>query len=95
MGAYTVIVHNASPQLLEDVRVFGGGCDVWLGTIPPGETARESFWIQHDGSLRLRARAGAKVYSETIDGYVTHGMGGQTTVTIHRDGSISVSHGTD
>ncbi|NOX54518.1 MAG: hypothetical protein GXP27_08780 [Planctomycetes bacterium] len=88
---YTVVVHNSSTERLEDVRVFGGGCDEWLGAIPPGGTARASFWVQHDGVLRFRARSAAKTYSETI-GYVTNGMGGHTIVTVNREGTVSIIH---
>ncbi len=86
---YTVVVHNASDQSLESVRVFGGGCDEPFGTIPPGGIVRQSFWIEHDGELKFSAISYAKI----IDGYVTHGSGGHTTVTINSDGTISGSSG--
>jgi hypothetical protein len=89
---YTVTVHNASQQPLSGVRVFGGGCEADFGTIPPGGIVRRSFWIQHDGELGFRAVSGATTHTKTIDGYVTNGMGGQTTVTINPDGTISVSN---
>lgn len=89
---YTVVVHNTSPQPLESVRVFGGGCDESLGSIPPGGFARRSFWIQRDGELRFRALRGAVIHTKTIDGYVTNNMGGHTTVTVHPDGTVSVSN---
>ncbi len=88
---YTVVVHNDSQQPLDDVRVFGGGCDESLGSIQPGGTARRSFWIQHDGSLEFRALSGTTVHATTIDGYVTGNMGGHMIVTINNpDGTISV-----
>ena len=89
---YTVVVHNGSQQPLDGVRVFGGGCDESLGSIPPGGIARQSFWIQHDGELKFRALSGTTIHAKTIDGYVTNGMGGHTTVTINPDGTISVSN---
>jgi hypothetical protein len=42
------------------------------------------------GSLEFRAISGTTVYTKTIDGYVTHGLGGHTTVTINPEGTISV-----
>ena len=87
---YTVVVHNDLQQPLESVRVFGGGSDEYLGSIPPGGTVRESFWIQHDGELEFRALNGTTSYTKMIDGYVTNGMGGHTIVTINPDGTISV-----
>lgn len=92
---YTVTIHNASQQPLNDVRVFGGGCDESLGSIPPGDTARRSFWVEHDDELKLHAISGTAVHKETIDGYVTNGMGGHTTVTLNLDGTISVSNNND
>jgi len=86
---YTVVVENDSHRPLEGVRVFGGGCDEQLGTIPAGSSVRQWLWIRHDGTLELRALADGASYHETIDGYVTNSMGGHTTVTIHADGTIS------
>lgn len=87
---YTVVVHSTLRQPLESVRVFGGGSDEYLGSIPPGSTVRQSFWIQNDGKLEFRARSGTTSHAKTIDGYVTNGMGGHTIVTINPDGTISV-----
>lgn len=88
---YTVVVHNLSQQPLTDVRVFGGGCDESLGAIPPGGMVRRSFWIQGQGVLKFHALSGAGAYTRKL-GYVTHNMGGHTTVRINPDGTISVSH---
>jgi len=89
---YTVVVYNASPRPLESVRIFGGGSDESLGSIPLGGTARQSFWIQHDGELKFHALSGTTTHTKTINGYVTNGMGGHTTVTVHSDDTISVRH---
>lgn len=88
---YTVIVHNASEQPLSGVRVFGGGCEVDFGTIPPDGVVRRSFWIQHDGALECRALRGATTSINTIDGYVTNNMGGNLTVTVNQDDTVSVA----
>lgn len=89
---YTVVVHNALSRPLENVKVFGGGSDESLGSIPPGGTARRSFWIQHDGELKFRAFSGTTSHTKTIDGYVTNGTGGHTTVTVNPDDTITVSN---
>jgi hypothetical protein len=88
---YTVIVHNTSQQPLHAVRVFGGGCEADSGTIPAGGVARRSFWIQHNGVLEFRAASGSTTYAQIIDRSVYPGTGGNTTVTINPDGTISVS----
>ena len=89
---YTVVIHNDARQAMDDVRVFGGGCEAAFGTIPPGATAQRSFWIRQDGTLEFEAASGATTYAKTIDGYVTNGMGRRTEVTINPDGTIAVSH---
>jgi hypothetical protein len=83
---YTVVVRNESGRPLEDVRVTGGGCEVVFGLIAPGDDEQRSFWIQHDGVLRIRADGLAE---QPISGYVTNGMGGRTTVTVRADGTVA------
>ncbi len=89
---YTVVVHNASNEPLDDVRVFGGGCDESLGRIPPGDTAQESFWIDEDGQLEFRARRAAAVHQAVIDWYVSNNLGGHTVVTVNADGTITAEN---
>ncbi len=88
---YTVTVHNASQGSLGGVRISGGGCDEDLGTVLPGGTVRPSFRFHQDGRLEFRSGSGATVSAKTIDDYVTRNMGGHASVTIHSDGTISVS----
>jgi hypothetical protein len=87
---YTVVVHNASGRPLEHVRVFGGGCDCYIGSIPPSGTTQRSFWVNCDGSLEFSASSGTTTHSQIIEGYVTNGMGGRVVVTIRADEKISV-----
>lgn len=89
---YSVVVHNASQQAISDVRVYGGGCEANLGTIPPGGLARRLFWIQRDGELAFRAVSSSTTHHMIIDGYVTNGMGGRTEVVVEPNGSITVSN---
>lgn len=89
---YTVTVHNASSQPLDDVQVSGGGCEVNFGTISPGATMRRSFWVQCDGELEFCAVSGPARHNKTIDGYVTNGMGGNTSVIVGPQGTISVAN---
>ncbi len=90
---YIVAVENQSRQSLTEVHVSGGGCDADLGTILPGETSRGSFWIRHDDELTFHANSGQLALSEKIDGYVTHGVGGHTIVTIQPSQTITVTKG--
>lgn len=88
---YTVEIHNATPLLLNEVRVYGAGADVTLEPILPGATAESTFFIKHDGSLTLVAASGARVYTQIISGYVTPLIGErQRRVRVDPDGSITV-----
>jgi len=89
---YTVVVHNCFAEPLSEVGVYGGGCEARFGAIPPGGTAKRSFWIQCDGQLELRARRGSTPCAWVIDSYVTNDMGGRSTVTVGADGGFSVEH---
>jgi hypothetical protein len=86
---YTVVVRNATGSALQDARVVGGGCEEVFGAIAPAGEARRSFLIRHDGVLELRA---AGIAPRAISGYVTNGMGGHTTVTVHPNGVVTAEH---
>lgn len=92
---YAIVVHNTSDLPLEQVRVFGGGCDCFLGSIPPGDTATCFCRFHCDGRLEFCAVSGTTTHSQIIDGYVTGNMGGRAVVTIHPNGTISVIHDGD
>jgi len=92
---YTVVVENASSQPLEGVRITGGGCEASLDAIAPGSTKRCSFYVQHDDELTLSCVRGTTQPSHTIDGYITNGMGGYTSVTVNADGTVSVTNNSD
>ncbi|HEX5138280.1 MAG TPA: hypothetical protein VFY93_14995 [Planctomycetota bacterium] len=83
---YTVVVRNGTGAAIEDVRVSGGGCEAVFGAIAPGDEVRRSFLIQCDGTLEIRAQGLAR---QPISGYVTNGLGGHTTVTVHPDGTVT------
>lgn len=83
---HVVTVHNATEERLDDVRIVGGGCDVLLGPIPPGGSARAAMWFQHDDSLRLRTRSATSEHETDLDVYVCRGLGGRTSVVVHADG---------
>ena len=87
---YTVIVHNASREALGAVRVSGGGCDVSLGTIPPGASVSRTISFHGDGRLEFHADSDTASHEKVIEYYVTSNMGGHTTVRIDSDGSIII-----
>jgi len=86
--AYIVEVRNESPQVLEGVRVFGGGCDVSLDAIPQGEAESRWLWIRGDGQLELQVRVEGEQQTTLIDGYVSGSHGGHNTVTVGPGGTV-------
>jgi len=90
--AYVVEVHNESDQLLESVRIFGGGCDESLGSLQPGGSETELLRIERDGQLELSFQHGTESKRQVIDGYVTHGHGAIRIVSVRpgSDGTLEV-----
>ncbi len=86
---YTITVVNQSDQPLQDVSVLGGGVHAYLGDIPPGGTASDSFWIGSDGELVLTATHGSDNIDTIVDDYVTNGMGADLHVTLDKAGEVS------
>jgi hypothetical protein len=89
-SGYTVVVRNDSGKALEDVRVSGGGCEEVLGRIAAGGEERCSLLIRRDGHLEIRA---AGLAPQPIRDYVTSGLGGHTTATVHPGGTVTAEHG--
>ena len=83
---YGVTVVNASGGVVDEVRLFGGGQDVSLGSIAAGERSRARLRFREDGILEIQVFRGAASETEMIDGYVTPGLGGRITVIIEGDG---------
>jgi hypothetical protein len=88
---YTVTVTNESDIPLQAARLQGGGIDIDLGDIAPGASVRRGFWIEADGELRLVSRLGSREFSESVDGYVTGGIGADMAVTVRPDGTVAVT----
>jgi uncharacterized membrane protein YdcZ (DUF606 family) len=87
---YTVRIINDLSQPLHEVRVYGGGVDRRFGTMEPGTTRRQGFWIQQDGELTLEMKLGPTLVQTNIDGYVTQNLGGDVRVTVNADSSITI-----
>ena len=91
--AYVVEVHNESDQMLENVRIFGGGCEESLGSLQPGESETELLRIERDGRLELSFQHGTDSKRQVIDGYVTHGQGAIRIVSVRpgSEGTLDVT----
>ena len=87
---YTVSIVNQSSLPLQDVQIVGGGMHVRVGDVPPGQTAAESFWIEHDGELTFQAMHASDKIVTTVEGYVTHNMGGNKAVTFTASNQVKV-----
>jgi hypothetical protein len=66
-----------------------------LGTLRSGEAVVRRVWFSEDGALVLQADLGDRALSGTVEGYVTGGQGGDTTVTIKPNGPVEVEHNDD
>jgi hypothetical protein len=94
-SSYTLCIQNRSGQTVSSMRVTGGGVAEDLGTLRPGELAVRRLWFSEDGSLGFDARLGDRVLEETVENYVTNGLGGDATVVVKPNGSIEVQHNDD
>lgn len=90
-ASYYVTVDNATAQPLDDAAVFVGTFAVDLGRIPPAGKARHCCESLPEGALQFRAHQGTKVYEAMVDGYVTPGIGGDASITVHSDGTVTVA----
>ena len=90
---YQITIHNKSKNPLKDIRVFGGGRDMQLGDLPPGNSIASTFWILNDGALVFEAKTPEKTIQVQADGYVTNGLGGKTKVTFLADESVEIENG--
>jgi hypothetical protein len=94
-STYTLCIQNRSGQTVSSMRVTGGGVAEDLGTLRPGESDVRRFWFSEDGSLGFDARLGERVLEETVESYVTTGLGGDATILVKPKGSIEVQRNDD
>jgi hypothetical protein len=86
---YVVTVSNTGAKPVESFGVEGGGVEIELGPLAPGQTRHRGFYIQHDDELRFQALVNGRHVSGTLDGYVTNGEGGDVRVVIAPDGTVT------
>jgi hypothetical protein len=91
-SAYNITVCNESLQPIENIHLSGGGIDYYCDRIAAGKAADCILWFKQDGSLQFSAVCGSTTYAETVDNYVTGGMGGMAIITIRPDYTISIDH---
>lgn len=89
---YQISIHNNSSQYLNDIRIFGGGCDIRMDGLGPGESTSRTFWIVNDGTLLLEAKNPTNIIRVQADGYVTNGLGGNTRVTFLPNQTVEVEN---
>lgn len=88
---YVVTVVNASSAEVRSFVVTGGGVTIDVGMLPPGAEAHRVFFIKHDGVLKGEGVQGERRIEGVIEGYVTHGMGGNMLVKITPSGTLDVA----
>lgn len=88
---YTVCFYNDSRQPVQSLIITGPGIRVDMGAIAPGGRARQHLQFRGDGSLDFSVRQQEKQFSGQVDGYVTHGLGGNKEVRLKDGGVFEVS----
>jgi hypothetical protein len=79
---YTIHVSNQSGTSIESFVVTGPGVLVELGPIASGQRVQHHLQFAGDGSLDFTARQGQSEFSDQLEGYVTGGWGGDTTIRV-------------
>ena len=92
MTRYVVTIVNESNQRIDDFHVTGGGIDANFGSVLPGTSKKRGFNIKGDGVLKFSGIRSGKPLNGDVDGYVTNGMGGDTTVIFKPDGTVETKH---
>ena len=87
---YTVRVHNASDRPIESLVVTGPGVRVELGPIAPGQRTRRHIHFRGDGPLDFSARQQELQFGGQLEGYVTHGWGGDKSIRIRQRGVYEI-----
>jgi hypothetical protein len=82
MTCYVMRVSNESGSAIESFVVTGPGIRVDLGPIAPGQSTEYQMTFSGDGSLDFIARQQQSVWGGVMEGYVTGGLGGDTTIRI-------------
>ncbi len=86
---YDLVVVNDSASAV-DVRVSGGGIQVDFGTIRRKSRKREYFHFEQDGELVIQTTQNGTQALNTVETYVTPGLGGSKHVVIEADGQIQL-----
>ena len=87
---YTVRVHNDSDGPIESLVVTGPGVRVQFGPIPRGQHAVQHVDFRGDGTLEFSARQQDLQFGGNVDGYVTSGLPGDTTIHVKRKGVYEI-----
>ena len=87
---YTVRVLNESGNAIESFVVTGPGVRVELGPVAPGHRVKRHLGFSGDGSLEFTARQGQSNFRGVLDGYVTGGLGGDTTIRVLPERQIEI-----
>jgi len=79
---YTVHVFNESGSPIESFVVTGPGVQVELGPIASGHRVQRHLGFAGEGPLDFTAHQGQSDFVGQLDGYVTGGLGGDTTIRV-------------
>ena len=90
MSEYILMIENHSQTSIDDINITAPGVDIVIEHISPGEQVVRKFHFDGDGILEIHVEISGKKHRETIEGYVTGGMGGKTTVAFYDDGQFKI-----
>lgn len=85
MTQYTLTVLNDSGTNIQDVVVMAPNFRVNTGDIPAGEIRVVKLHFQRDGELTFEVHFETQSLQGNIEGYVTNGMGGRSTLIINKN----------
>lgn len=92
---YTVRVLNESGNAIESFVVTGPGVRMELGPIAPGRRVVRHLGFCGDGPLDFTARQGQSTFRGVLEGYVTGGVGGDTTIRLMPESQYEIHHRND
>ncbi len=90
MTRYTVCITNESPTAIEKLVLVGPNSEWSIGVVPAGARVQRELSFGGEGSLSFTAEHEGESIQGEVDGYVTGGLGGDTTLRLLPNGKFDV-----
>ena len=82
MSRYHLTITNSSNSALTNCTLMGGGVNQTISAIKPKETIKRTLHFKQDDELKLSCTKDDQVFTQLVEGYVTHDMGGEKNLVI-------------